>query len=186
LKRVSEILEKTIKKMPNSLKIRGQLIIDAWPDVAGELIAAKTEPLFVEMGTLYVRVQDSVWAQHLSLQKISFINKLNRKARTKILKDIRFQVGVRSNKSCLNQHTEKEEENNWRDMEIEGNELTAIKSALCELDNWPELRGPMEKLIMSQKKWIRWQLKQGCDACLNCGMPVYPGHASKLCSCCRS
>jgi hypothetical protein len=50
LNSVREILDKAIKKMPNSQKIRGQMIMDAWPQVAGTFIAHKTEALFMEKG----------------------------------------------------------------------------------------------------------------------------------------
>ncbi len=158
------------------------MIVDAWPAASGEFIAQKTEALFVERGTLFVRVEDSVWAQHLSLQKNSLINKLNRNVRTRLLKDIRFQLGSTQNRQ---ESVEKQEQRDWREIKLGEKELAVVEKSLLELSSWPELQTPVRKMFLSHRKWINWLFQRGYKACIQCGMPVYPGHKTKLCSFCR-
>lgn len=75
---IANILDKTLRKLPAAKKIKGQMIIDAWPEAVGEKISQKSRALSVENGILFVWVNDSVWAQHLSLQSRKIINQLHR------------------------------------------------------------------------------------------------------------
>ncbi len=161
------------------------MIVDAWPAVSGEFIAQKTEALFLERGTLFVRVVDSVWAQHLSLQKNSLINKLNRNVRTRVLKDIRFQLGSTPTIERQEEVENNQDQRAWREIKLGEKELEVVEKSLLELNSWPELQPPVRKMFLSHRKWINWLFQRGYEGCIQCGMPVYPGHKTKLCSFCR-
>jgi hypothetical protein len=181
---VAKILEKTLRKLPAAKKIKGQMIIDAWPKAVGEKIAGKSRALSVDNGILFVWVNDSVWAQHLSLQSRKIINQLHRLTGTRVLKDIRFQVGSRPPEpEVLEVHLP---DKNWREAKLDDCDLAAIEEALQEAGLSPDLEQKLRQLYAAQKKRNRWLLDQGHPPCRRCGMPVDSVRDQEYCSCCSA
>ena len=50
-------------------RLRESQAMALWPDIVGDVTAAKTRPLYVNRGTLVVHVASSAWAHQLSLLK---------------------------------------------------------------------------------------------------------------------
>jgi len=170
--------------MPSVRKIKGQMLIDAWPQAVGEKIAAKTSALSFAEGTLHVWVRDSVWAQHISLHKKTIISKLNGIVRTRILQDVRFRVGG----------TPPPEERRagpladeavWRKQFLEPEDLRVVEAALLETALEPELKTLLRVLLTSQKKLVRYYFAEGYRPCSSCGLPAGKNAGEELCRCCR-
>ncbi len=68
-------------------------LLQQWPDLVGATIAEISRADSISNGILYVKVKDSVWSYHLSLMKPQFIDKLNKQAGSRLIKDIYFQIG---------------------------------------------------------------------------------------------
>ena len=87
-------LKKAIEKAINIVGIKSALDQEAavtqWDTVVGEVVSSVTKAEKVESGTLFVRVDTSVWRQELHMQKKEIINKINKKIGTKAIGDIRF------------------------------------------------------------------------------------------------
>lgn len=182
---VSEIVDKTIRKLPVSKKIREQMIIDAWPVIVGEKIADKTRALTCENGTLLVWVRDSVWAQHISLQQRRIINALNRHARTRSLTEIRFRAGgIDPGPADPIQNNRPVEKGHCNDVLLAGKDLEKVEEALQVAGLDRDLEELLRKILISQKKKIVWLFAQGCLPCEVCGMPVEDAEWA-LCLCCR-
>ena len=49
----------------------------AWPEVAGEAVAAEAEPVSVRGGVVTVACRSSVWAQELTLLAPALVERLN-------------------------------------------------------------------------------------------------------------
>lgn len=161
------------------------MIIDAWPVIVGEKIAGKTRALACEDGTLLVWVSDSVWAQHISLQKRKIINALNRHARTKRLTEIRFRAGgMNPGPAAPIQNIEPLEKDHCKDVFLAGKDLEKVEEALQAAGLDGDLESLLRKMLITQKKKIVWLFKQGCLPCEVCGMPVEEADWA-LCLCCR-
>lgn len=181
---IANILDKTLRKLPAAKKIKGQMIIDAWPEAVGEKISQKSRALSVENGILFVWVNDSVWAQHLSLQSRKIINQLHRLTGTRLLKDVRFQVGgCPPEPDVIEVPAPKE---NWREATLEESDFVAMDEALREANLSPDLEYKMRQLYIAQKKKNRWLLEQGHRPCMRCGMPVDSVREKEYCSCCSA
>ena len=184
MKNIATILDKTLKKLPNAQKIKGQMVVDVWPHVVGEHIAAKTVAMSFKNGVLFVWVKDSVWAQHLSLQRKQIITKLNRAAKSKTLTDLRFQVGGK-------RPTQPEDlamaavEQNWRQTNLDESTLAKINGAFSDHELPIDLEEKMKSFFQSQKKRINWYLEQGYIPCEKCGMPQIVIRPEKICLCCK-
>ncbi|NLN07941.1 MAG: DUF721 domain-containing protein [Firmicutes bacterium] len=179
---IADILVKTLKKMPGSKKIMEQLLIDSWPEAAGDYIAAKTQAFAMEQGTLLVRVSDSVWAQHLALQKKRLIKKLNRLQRTRMLKDIRFLVGTvrpQGPQAVKDGRESRPEE------PLTAVELAAIEAAFTKVLLPEELAESMKKLFITMKKKQKQAIRED-PVCANCGLPLVRKAQESYCLRCKS
>ncbi|MDW7650873.1 MAG: DUF721 domain-containing protein, partial [Bacillota bacterium] len=145
---IAKILDQTLKKMPNAKKIKGQIIQDSWPDVVGEPIAAKTKAVSFDNGILFVWVRDSVWAQHLSLQKKQIIQRLNRAAKTRILHDIRFQAGGRKPVDP-DEPARWEPQENWREKTVSKESLQKIEESFTDTSLPADLAETMKTFFIA-------------------------------------
>ncbi len=65
-----------------------------WPEIVGEQVAAVSRPEKILGGKLLiVRVVDAVWAQELSLQKHTLLEKIQGFELGTLIEDIRFTIG---------------------------------------------------------------------------------------------
>lgn len=181
---IEKLLTKTLKKLPNAKQIKGQMLIDAWPEVVGLQIAAKAKAIMFENGVLFVWVRDSVWAQHLSLQKKQIISSLNKYVKTNILTNIRYQVGGKE--PILLQEKQLEKKDNWRELELEGQILMRIEKAFEDVALTQDLENKIKNFFISQQKRIKWYRQHGCPSCSVCGMPVVTAQWEDICLCCKT
>ena len=72
-------------------KLRRYAVITGWAETVGEQIAHVTHPQRLENGILHVSVTTAPWRAELSLKRLEIIEKLNRVAGSKVVKDIRFR-----------------------------------------------------------------------------------------------
>jgi predicted nucleic acid-binding Zn ribbon protein len=88
--RVGDILPTVLNSIGLGQRLRDQEILKIWAGVVGEEIAARTQPLRVERGVLYVRVDQSAWLQELHFMEKEILKKLKEKAPDIELVRIRF------------------------------------------------------------------------------------------------
>lgn len=150
----------------------------------GGYIAEKTKAVSFENGILFVWVKDSVWAQHLSLQKKQIINKLNRQVKTKILLDIRYQVGGKIPAAACEEKPVIQE--NWRNRALSNEKKKKIEEAFVNTHVPPDLEEQMKSFFTAQEKRIAWYREQGYPSCKVCGMPIVTAEREETCLCCKN
>ena len=64
-----------------------------WEEVIEDKIKKHTRALKLQKKTLHVLADSSMWSNELNFFKKEIINKINKKAGSKIVDDIRFKVG---------------------------------------------------------------------------------------------
>ncbi|MFW0861504.1 MAG: DciA family protein [Dethiobacter sp.] len=181
---IEQLLIKTLKNLPNPKQIKGQMLIDTWPDVVGLQIAAKAKATMFQNGILFVWVRDSVWAQHLSLQKKQIVGSLNKAVRTDILTNIHYQVGGKEPVFIqINQPQKKE---NWREEMLKEQILTRIEKAFENVPLTQELEEIIKGFFISQQKRIQWYRQRGYPSCSICGMPIVTAQREEICLCCKT
>ncbi|NER00047.1 MAG: DUF721 domain-containing protein [Cyanothece sp. SIO2G6] len=67
-----------------------QAILEHWPTVVGEMVAAQTHPIAICRQVLNVSTSSPVWAQNLGFQRHHILTKLSVHIPDHTLKDIRF------------------------------------------------------------------------------------------------
>jgi predicted nucleic acid-binding Zn ribbon protein len=65
-----------------------------WEEIVGTEIAERAQPDCIRGEVLWLRTTDSVWMQHLSLQKTTLLALLNGRLGENGVKDIRFRLDV--------------------------------------------------------------------------------------------
>jgi len=88
--RVGELLPTVLKSIGLGQRLKEQEVLGIWAQVVGEEIAARTQPLRVDKGVLYVRVDQSAWLQELHFMEKEILRKLKEKAPDVELDRIRF------------------------------------------------------------------------------------------------
>lgn len=73
-------------------KLELHKVFEFWQDTVGREIAAVAQPSLIRGRVLWVKVADSVWMQHLHLQKLLLLDKINQRLDNEQISDIRFQL----------------------------------------------------------------------------------------------
>ena len=73
---------------------RAQMALRRWPEVVGDIIAVKSEPVRYRDGVAWIAAVDSSWRQELDLRQEEILDRLNRIAGgPKLFTELRVEVG---------------------------------------------------------------------------------------------
>ena len=88
---ISKTLKESLKKAGLYEGVKSIKAVKIWPLVVGKKIADKTEATSINNGILFVKVFNSTWRQELQLQQEKIIDKINRKVKENIVREIKFR-----------------------------------------------------------------------------------------------
>ncbi len=94
LRKLGDILRKTLKNLNISRDSTDQNILNAWNKAVGPQISAQTHPDRLRKNTLFVKVSNSIWMHQLQFMKLDIIDKTNKILGKEIIKNIYFSVGM--------------------------------------------------------------------------------------------
>lgn len=87
-------LKEAIEQMLQVYKIKRKYeetgITTAWPELVGKSVANRTKELFINDKKLFVRIESSVIKNELMLMRAQIIEKINDRAKAKIVEEIIF------------------------------------------------------------------------------------------------
>jgi len=87
-KPLKAVIEELLELYRLKPKLDEAKVVEAWPVVAGEMIARNTREIYIRNGVLYVKVDSSALRNELLYAKSKLIAALNRKAGTNAISDI--------------------------------------------------------------------------------------------------
>ncbi len=93
VERIGEVLEKSLKRLALATRLDEYGVWPVWNDVVGKSIALNAQPEKIRNGTLFVKVASPVWMQQLQYMKEMIAEKLNRRLKSEVVKNIFFVVG---------------------------------------------------------------------------------------------
>jgi predicted nucleic acid-binding Zn ribbon protein len=91
--RIGDILPSVLRSIGLDRRLREHEILAIWPQVVGAEIAARTQPIKIERGVLYVRVDHSAWMQELHFMEREILAKLRESAPDVVIDHIRYGPG---------------------------------------------------------------------------------------------
>ena len=90
---IGVILEQLFRDQDWERHLQASLLLLRWQELVGFQIAKHAQPEFIKDGVLQVRVENSVWLNHLLFLREELRQKLNRKLSPQEIKGIRFRQG---------------------------------------------------------------------------------------------
>jgi predicted nucleic acid-binding Zn ribbon protein len=91
MKSLTDIFRNYVRNLSpeDQSKFRRFQILEHWPEMVGNAMAAVSEPARIEYGILFIEVNDAVWKQEMQFLKAELLQLLNEKWSLG-LKDIRI------------------------------------------------------------------------------------------------
>jgi len=89
---ISLVLKELVREKKWESRLRLHAIFDFWEQAVGRDIADHAWPMHIRGFVLWVGVTDSVWMQHLHLQKNILLETLNARLAAEKLTNIRFDL----------------------------------------------------------------------------------------------
>jgi len=90
VKQVKDIILQAMREQGLETPLQQKRLVEAWPTVAGPVIASYTLNTFIYNQTLYVRLSNPALRADLSMRRQEFTSKLNAVVGEQIIIDIRF------------------------------------------------------------------------------------------------
>ena len=75
--RIDSVVERFLEGAGVAEQVRRQGVLETWPGLVGEAIAAVTEARSLSVGTLFVGVRSSPWLMELEMMKAEILQRLN-------------------------------------------------------------------------------------------------------------
>ena len=87
---IKEVILKNLRSQGLETPLLQKRLIDAWPQVMGEVIARYTDNLYISNQTLIVHLTNPSLRMELSMQRHEIVNRLNTHVGSQVIADIRF------------------------------------------------------------------------------------------------
>ena len=87
---LKDLLLQVLREQGLETPLNQKRLIDAWPEVAGPLVARYTLNTYIYNQTLYVRLSNPALRSDLSMCRQELIQKLNATVGEQVITDIRF------------------------------------------------------------------------------------------------
>ena len=145
VERLGAVLEKSLKRLELATRLDEYGVWPVWNDVVGKSIALNAQPEKIRNGTLFVKVASPVWMQQLQYMKEMIAEKLNRRLKSEVVKNIFFVVGRVGGKPP---------EGESKPPPLKTSELTqrTIDEQFLDSINDPEIKQAFKKLLKSYSR----------------------------------
>ena len=87
---LKDIILRTLREQGLETPLQQKRLVEAWPEVAGPLIASYTLNTYIYNQTLYVRLSSPSLRADLSMRRQEFVERLNAAVGEQVISDIRF------------------------------------------------------------------------------------------------
>jgi predicted nucleic acid-binding Zn ribbon protein len=87
---VKEVIMKNLREQGLETPLLQKRLIDEWPVVMGEAIAALTGDLYIRNQTLFVHLNNPALRMELSMQRQDVVRRLNEHVGNQVIADVRF------------------------------------------------------------------------------------------------
>lgn len=91
--KLSGALSRALKGLDLEARMREATAMALWPEIVGEVTAAKSHPLHVNRGTMVVAVASSAWANQLNLLKPKLLAAIEQRLGPGVIRDLRWRTG---------------------------------------------------------------------------------------------
>ena len=90
MKSIGELILKNLRAQGLETPLQQKRLIEAWPEVMGDLIAGYTQEVFIKNQTLHVKLTNPALRADLAMMRADIVKKLNAAVGSQVIVDIRF------------------------------------------------------------------------------------------------
>ena len=90
MKSIGELILKNLRAQGLETPLQQKRLIEAWPEVMGNMIAGYTQEVFIRNQTLHVRLTNPALRADLSMMRAEIVKKLNTAVGSQVIVEIRF------------------------------------------------------------------------------------------------
>ncbi len=90
VKKIDGLLSQFLRASGLETPLLQRRLIDAWPEVAGQMVMNYTSNVFISNQTLMVKIDNSALRAELSMMRTQLANKLNQHVGAYVISDIKF------------------------------------------------------------------------------------------------
>lgn len=173
---LQHLLEGVMSNLDLGPKLKEQLALRAWPQVAGRVVGSHTRAEVVRDGLLIVATDTPAWAQELHMRRPELLAKLEALLGADVVRDIRFRSGFRRP-----DEEAPPEEPRPADLDLSAGQKEEIEGASALITD-PELRRKAARAFTSLARVSEWRRARGWRRCGRCGQWQRTG--KRWCSSC--
>ncbi len=90
VKSIGELILKNLRAQGLETPLQQKRLVEAWPEVMGEMIAGYTQEAYIRNQTLYVRLTSPALRADLAMMRPEIVKKLNAAVGSQVIVEIRF------------------------------------------------------------------------------------------------
>jgi predicted nucleic acid-binding Zn ribbon protein len=90
VKQIRELILRNLREQGLETPLLQKRLVDAWPEVAGPVIARYTLNAYIQNQTLVVHLSSPALRMELSMQRRIYVTRLNEYVGNQVIADIRF------------------------------------------------------------------------------------------------
>lgn len=87
---LKDVLLRTLREQGLETPLKQKRLVEAWPEVAGPLVARYTLNTYIYNQTLHVRLSNPALRSDLSMMRQELVKKLNEVVGEQVITDVRF------------------------------------------------------------------------------------------------
>lgn len=149
---IGSILKQLFQDQKWESNIEASLPLLRWQEIVGSQLAKQTQPESLKDGVLQVRVENSVWLNHLRFLGEELRQKLNQELPSLEIKELRFRQGtldkVQAGPPSTGSHAASSSERDAAPRQP----LSQEQQKLLDTISDPELRRDLETLLTKQRQ----------------------------------
>lgn len=90
VKGIAELIMRNLRQQGLETPLLQKRLVEAWPAVAGSIVARYTLNTYIRNQTLYVHLSNAALRADLSMRRHDYVGALNRSVGSNVIVDIRF------------------------------------------------------------------------------------------------
>jgi predicted nucleic acid-binding Zn ribbon protein len=87
---IKDLIMKNLRAQGLETPLLQKRLIDAWPTIAGDMVASYTDNLYIRNQTLFVHLTSPALRSDLSMMQQELVRKLNEHVGSQVIASIRF------------------------------------------------------------------------------------------------
>jgi predicted nucleic acid-binding Zn ribbon protein len=163
---IGSLLEGVLANLDLRTRFREHLAVMAWPQVAGETVAAHSQAEAVRDGVLIVAADSPAWAHELQMRQQELLRLLAARVGEGVIREVHFRSGLRRRGQKFS--SPRGRAGRPAELKLSGRQERQISEAAAKIED-EDLRERAERALASLARMAEWRKRNGWRRCRRCG-----------------